>query len=634
MSARRFALWASLAAFVMFVALNLTANTWLRSWRLDLTEDQLYSLSTGTKKTLDALTEPVELTLYYSRDAAASAPQIQAYAARVRELLQAYSARAHGRVRFVEVDVKAFSPEEDAAGDAGIEPVTLFEGADPIYLGLAGANAIDDKRSIAFFNPDREAFLEYEVTRLIFELENPDPTRVALITSLPMDPASDAGAPAGQASIFSSEMGRLMHVTKLAPDFAAIPDEADVLVIIHPGPLSPAQLYAVDQFILRKGRAFLALDPAMIPTQDQSPFAQFNLAAVPPQSSNLEQLLAPWGVALSPDVVLDLDGALPDRVRDENGREVSAPQPLFFRIAPESLDKSDLMTAWLRQGLLMGLSGAFTVSERDGVIATRLGVTSANTIHIPAARALMRPSPLELLRDWPPAPGVQETVALRLTGTLPSAFPNGPPQDLAEPPASASPSAQAPLAKSAAPAQVVLVADVDFLGDQFYVTRQGAAIADNGSFALNAIDVLGGSDALVSLRSRTPGLRTMDMIARMETQARQRIEVRYQDLQAQLAATETRLAELQSGGRGSGFFAGDLGAELTAEERAELERYRNQVARVRGELRDVERDLRSEIDALQALFVFINVWLAPLAVTGVGLFLFWRRQRRARGSRS
>src|SRR5262245_24819525 len=98
MSARRFALFGALALFIMFVAANITANTWFRSWRLDLTENQLYSLSPGTQTTLDGLTEPVELTLYYSRDAAAPVPQLQTYAARVREMLQTFQARSHGRV--------------------------------------------------------------------------------------------------------------------------------------------------------------------------------------------------------------------------------------------------------------------------------------------------------------------------------------------------------------------------------------------------------------------------------------------------------------------------------------------------------------------------------------------------------
>src|SRR5689334_13047329 len=194
MSARRFAFLAAFAFLLMFVAANVIGNSWFRSWRLDLTQNHLYSLSPGTQFTLDHLSDSVELKLYYSRDAAARAPQVQAYARRVREMLQTFAAHSHGPVRFTEVNVRTFTEQEDHAQEAGSQGVRADENSDPIYFGLTAANAIDDKRPIPFFDPTREAFLEYEVTRLIFELEHPDRTRVALITSLPLDPASASNA--------------------------------------------------------------------------------------------------------------------------------------------------------------------------------------------------------------------------------------------------------------------------------------------------------------------------------------------------------------------------------------------------------------------------------------------------------
>jgi ABC-2 type transport system permease protein len=626
MSARRFALFAALAFFLMFVAGNLIANSWFKSWRLDLTENHLYSLSEGTVRTLDGLTEPVELTLYYSRDGAATAPQVQAYGARVREMLQSFAARSHGQVRFVEVNVEPFSEEEDQAQEAGVEPVRLVEGGDPFYFGLVGANAIDDKRTIAFFDPQREAFVEYEITRLIYELENPDRTRVGLITSLPMDPAAAQQMQGGQ-PLFASEMGRLMDVTKLAPDFTDIPD-VDVLAIIHPAPLTPAQAYAIDQFILRKGRAFIALDPASLMAQQsqQQSFDPFN--PVPQQAltaSNLDPLLPRWGVELSRDVVLDLENALPVQAQDENGQPTQMPQPLFFRVPAAQLDREDLMTAWLQRDINFGLAGGLNVSPRPGLEAHNLAWTTSQTMRIPAAMAMMRPSPQQLLQQWVPG-ARRETVAVRLTGTLESAFPNGPPEG------AALLEGQQALTQSATPAQLVIVSDVDFLADDFYVGPQGA-VADNASFALNAIDILGGSDALVSLRSRAPSTRRMELVERMEADAQRSIQRRQQELQTELDETEQQLSELQARGRGSGFFSGDLGAELTPEERGAIDRFRERVVSVRGELRGVERDLRRDIDNLKAAVVFVNVWLAPLLIAAGGLFLFWRRQRRAKGAR-
>jgi len=652
MSARRYALFAALALFIAFVASNVIANSWFRSWRLDLTENQLYSISPGTQQTLDELTEPVQLTLYYSRDAAQPMPQLQAYAARVREMLLTFEARSRGRVRFTEVNVEPFTEAEDRAAENGISPVRPYEGADPIYFGLVGSNAIDDSVAIPLFDPQREAFLEYELTRLIYELENPDRTRVALITSLPLDPAVAADpqfAAAGQ-SVLATEMGRLLDVTKLPPDFTAIPANTDVLAIVHPGTLSQAQLYAIDQFILRRGRAFIALDPASMQAamSASTGFDPFNPALPPPTSSNMEPLLSAWGVSMAPSVVLDLEGALPVSVQDPTtGQTGQAPQPLFFQVPAEEnrLDREDLMTAWLRRGINFGLAGAITRrTELEGVTVVPLVRTSGRTMRMPAAQALERPSPFDIMNMWPPSGGRVENVAVRISGNLTTAFPNGAPA--AEPvvapeepdaapaqPPAADPAAP-PLRTSAIPAQIVIVADTDFLADDFYVDPQnGGAAADNAAFALNAIDVLGGSEALVSLRSRAPAAREMELLDRMEDDARRRIESQQQQLEADLQETQARLQALQAGGRGSGFFAGDLGAELTPEEQQAVDQYRQREIEIRTALRGVVRDVRGDIERLQALVMFINVWLAPLLIAGAGLFLFWRRQRRGGAGR-
>lgn len=654
MSARRYALLAALALFIAFVASNVIANSWFRSWRLDLTENHLYSISQGTQQTLNELTEPVQLTLYYSRDAAQPAPQLQAYASRVREMLQTFQARSNGRIRFTEVNVEPFTEAEDAASEAGIQAVRPYEGADPIYFGLVGANAIDDTRSIPLFDPQREPFLEYELTRLIYELENPERTHVALITSLPIDPAAAndtrAGAPAGQ-SVFATEMGRLLDVTKLEVNFTTIPLNTDVLAIIHPGALSPAQLFAIDQFILRKGRAFIALDPAsMQAAQSATGFDPFNPVMPAPTSSTLEPLLGAWGITLSPGVVLDLEGALPVSVQDPTtGQTGQAPQPLFFQVPAERLDREDLMTAWLRRGINFGLSGSLTRSEREGITVVPLIRTSGRTMRLPAEQALMRPSPMDILNMWPPSGGRVENVALRVSGNLTTAYPDGAPAAETPPASGETPAAAtdqapaatlapsapgAPLRASATPAQIVIVADTDFLADDFYVDPQsGGTAADNASFALNAIDVLGGSDALVSLRSRAPAERNMALLDNMERDAQRRIESRQRELEADLQETQARLEALQTRGRGSGFFAGDLGAELTPEEQAEVDQFRAREGEIRTELRGLVRDLRGDVDRLQALVIFINVWLAPLLIAAAGLFLFWRRQRRGGAGR-
>jgi ABC-type uncharacterized transport system involved in gliding motility auxiliary subunit len=247
----------------------------------------------------------------------------------------------------------------------------------------------------------------------------------------------------------------------------------------------------------------------------------------------------------------------------------------------------------------------------------------AETMREAAAFALSQPDPMMLEQMWRGAARA-EILALQVSGALPSAF--------AAAPATAAPAdaAAGHLAQSAASAQVVLVADSDFLLDQLYVDPSAANfLFDNAAFSLNAIDQLGGSDALIALRSRAPANRRMTVVDDLEQQAREAFQRRLEEAEAAQRATEDRLAALQARGGGSGFFTGDAGAELTPEESRELSRFLIEAERLGGEVRAIRRDLRREVDRLETTITGLNLWLAPLLVAAIGVFFFWRRSRRA-----
>jgi ABC-type uncharacterized transport system involved in gliding motility auxiliary subunit len=605
MSARRFALIVALALLVMVFAGNVIFSRLGQGLRLDLTENQLYTLSPGAKQTLDELAEPLVLTFFYSREAASEYEELSAYAARVREQLQFFAARSRGMIELKEVDPIRFTEEEDQAVAAGIQPLNPERGADPIYFGLVGANAVDEKVTIPVFSPQREQFLEYEITRLITELEAPRRGKVAVISSLPLDPMLGFNPMTGAVEPplgIIAELQRGHEVEFLPADFVGIPDDVGVLAILHPRQLNDAQLYAIDQFILKKGRAFIAVDPAS-PVIAQRGAGQMGGGA--PQASSLARLLNAWGVSVSADVVLDLEGAI------SLGPQ-APPQPLFIQVTADRLNKDDLSTASLTRAINFVAAGAITSANTPGVTVTPLARTTPNTMRLSADQALMMPQPEQLLATWQPT-GKQEVIAARISGALQSAFPN----------------TQGALASSATPAEIILVADADMLDDRLYVQEGGAPVRDNGSFVVNAIDLLGGSPALVSLRSRAESLRPLTVIEEMRAQAEQDVFAKEEALKTEVADTERRLQELQAKGAGSGLLTGAPGAELSPAEAEELERFRNRLVELRQELRGVERTFRVDIDRLQGWLMFLNVWLPPLLVAGLGLFVFWRRQRRA-----
>jgi len=216
----------------------------------------------------------------------------------------------------------------------------------------------------------------------------------------------------------------------------------------------------------------------------------------------------------------------------------------------------------------------------------------------------------------------QETIALRISGKLASVFPVRPATVVAPP-------NEAHLVAASGEATIILVSDVDLLDDNFYLNGpRGQPLLDNGAFVLNAIDQLGGSDALVSLRSRAPSMRRMDVVEGIRNNAQARMVETQEELQAELAETEQELRALEAKGQGSGFFSGNLGAELTSEERAQIERFRAKTVDVRKQLRAVERGFRTELDKLEGWLIVLNVWLAPILVAVAGVYMMLRRQRR------
>jgi ABC-type uncharacterized transport system involved in gliding motility auxiliary subunit len=434
---------------------------------------------------------------------------------------------------------------------------------------------------------------------------------VAIISSLPL--SQDERAP-----LFFTELSRGAQVQVLPRDFTTIPEQATVLAVLQPWPLTEAQLYAVDQFLMRKGRAFFAIDPAAM-TWDEGLSSPFGPPPVVEPKSDLNTLLGAWGVSVSADVLADGQNALGVRTADALGRPTEAPQPLFFKTPAAQMARDDLITAGLTRQINFAAPGSVAIKSVGGLTATPLVSTSTQIMHLSADTALARPSPQEVSSVFRSL-GRTQTIAVRVSGIASSAFGAAPPLGLG---------GAKHLAKSARAGEIVVVADSDFLNDAFYVSEARAPFADNGAFALNAIDLLGGDDALVSLRSRAPAARPLVLIERMRGEAGVRTAATQARLRKEIEDAETRLASMQQA-RG-GAFGGALGAERTGAERALAEGFRARVLSLRNELRGSERDLRRSIETLQGWLIFVNVWLVPLLVIGVGIFVFWRRRMRSEG---
>lgn len=605
----------SLAAVLIFAGLNLASWRWLGGARADFTANGLYTLSTSARRVVQRLIEPVEIELVYSRVLGADFPAIRAHADRVRQLMAEIAAQSEGKVKLREVEPEAFSEEEDRVAAAGLSPAPT-NGGEPLYFGIIGRNTSADNITIPFLAPERDALLEYELVRLISQLDDPAPPKVAVLSSL----LAYQLHPTEQGSAFMLREGaRAYEIVIVEEGFRALPDDTDVLLMVHPPAMDEWQSYVIDQFLLNKGAALIAIDPvsrAAIVQQDGAPVA-----------SSLGRIARMLGLTEQREAVADSTIALPVNVDIGGGRTMQVGQPLFPGPPPSLMSRDDVITADLSRPINFGAPGRLIVQPPAGVTFEPLVSTSIEAALLPAGMAASDPGPRQVLEAYQPS-GAQQALAGRLAGPLRSTF-AGPPvvadeddpvlaelrrQEMARQPPF--------VADSQRDAQIILVADSDMFDDSFFVHPQsGQPLADNAAFVLNALDNLGGDPALTELRSRAPAARPMARVDELREAAKTRLFAEQEGLETLLKAAEARIGELEARRAG--------GAASAPEELAEINEYRVQAAEIRGQLRGVEREFRRDIDALESQLVFLNVWLPPILVglAGIGVF-FWRGRRR------
>lgn len=644
LASRRFRSIAGLVCIaVLLVAVNLIAARF-GTVRVDLTRDHLYTLSHGTEATLAKIDEPITLKLYYSTKLGDALPSYAVYYRRVRELLDQYVAGSGGELRLETFDPLPFSDVEDRAVAFGLQGAPLDTGGETVYFGLAGTNSTDDQQVIPFFAPERERFLEYDLTKLVHALAVPKRTVVGLMTALPLegDMMAALRGGSGQPMAIVEQLRQLYKVETVPPASDKIPADVDVLMLVHPQNLSDQTLFAIDQFVLKGGKALVFVDPySELQAATQPP--RENSGGVPEDSSNLSRLFQRWGLQMAPNFVAgDRDAA----------RRVAVPAPgrgtqAMDYIAWLNLKNDDLShdspittdldhVAMATAGIIEPVTGAGTKFEP-------LITTSENSEKIPVEKVTGLPDVAKLLSGFQPEEQ-RLTLAARVSGVVDTAFPEGPPQTAAakaaaeksgaekptdEPAKPASPPADF-VKRSAGPINVVAVADTDMLDDRFWAQTQNylgrtviVPTANNGDFVANAIDVLAGGADLIDLRSRGSAARPFTLVDNLQRAADQRYAAEQQSLEQKLKDTEAKLHDL------TGKAPGDATAPPAADQAKTIAQFRADLLTTRQQLRAVQAALRQDIERLKSVLEFCDIALIPLLVMAAALVLgVWRNRRR------
>ena len=612
-----------------FIAAIIISNQLFGGWRIDLTDNRLYTLSDGTEQILENLEEPINLYFYYSDKATENAPTIRSYANRVREMLDEFRLAANGNINLFVIDPLPFSEDEDRAAQFGLQGVGIAGSPDAVYMGLAGTDSIDNEEIIPFFQLDKEQFLEYDIAKLVSTLANPERKVIGLISGAPMsgsfDPQTQQMIPAW---VIYEQVQQLFELRDLGADIDVVDDDVSMLWIVQPKSLSNSMLYAIDQFILKGGTAMIFVDP--LAESDPAAPIQGMPPGMPPQGQNsdLPTLFGAWGLQFSPnDVVADAQLALPVSAGPA-GRPMR--HPGLLGITEAQLNSDDVITADLNT-INVGVAGHLSIAE--GSAATMEPLISSGTASgiVAASRFSFLQDPSSLLDGFIPS-GETYVIAARISGSLPSAFPDGPPATGVSPEddsESAGPDTAGHLSQSTDSVNMIVVADVDILSDRLWVQQQNFfgqrianAFASNGAFVVNALESLLGSAELIAVRSRATYSRPFTKVEELRVEAEAEYRETEQRLQSELAETERRLGELQSSREDTGNIL------MSPEQQTEVDRFIDQRAAIRKELRAVQRNLDKNIEQLGTRLKIINTALVPTLLTVFVLFAVWRRSRR------
>jgi ABC-type uncharacterized transport system involved in gliding motility auxiliary subunit len=621
-----------LAAAAIAIGINMFADARLANVQLDLTQGRIFTLSPGTRQVLAGLKEPVTLRLFYSRQLGSTVPAYGTYADHVREMLRDYASLSGGKVRVEFYDPEPFSDTEDRAMAYGLQGVPLDQGGSQIYFGLAGTNLEDDERTIPFFQAERERFLEYDLTKLVYELSNPKRPVVGVMSSLPLDgdPRSmmmtQGRGPGGQ-PYASSILLRQTNAVETVPTDAQVIDPAiQVLLVASAQDLSLATLYEIDQFVMRGGKLMAMVDPwsealAAAPSQ----------TGAPPQDthSDLKTLFDAWGIEFDPSkVVGDLTGAW--RVRGGPDQMQAVSYVAWFNIR-DGINRDDPATADLQQ-VTVASAGSLAKAPNAAIEFTPL-LTTSNRDGLLTVGEVKKPEPAQILAGFRPEGGPR-VIAARVHGVLKSAFSEPPPlsDDQKRPENFPEHKAQ-----TDGPANMVVVADSDILVDRYWVRvadffgqQTATPFSDNGPFVANLIGTLAGGDALIGLRSRGDTNRPFTLVAAMQSDAEAQFRQTQQALQQHLEDVEKQLRTLRSGG-GEG---AKPDAVITPEQRAAIDAARQDVLETRGKLRAVQLELNRDISRLETWMRGFTIVLVPAVLTllAIGMGIVQRR-RRARARR-
>ena len=596
------ALLAVVLAAVALLALNLFGQLSLQRFRLDVTEEKLFTITDATRRVLKRLEEPVTLKFYHSRALGAQAPQYAEYGARVEAMLRQYVALAPGRVRVEIIDPEPYSPEEDKAIAAGLQPVPLPDGRNA-WFGIVGENLTGKREVLAFLPVERAPLLEYDLTSLIFRLSQPKRPVVGVLTSLPMFGKVIPGQGRLPEWAIIAQLRTFYEVKRIDP--AGKPEQlknVDVLLLATPVLAADPMWKAVERFVLSGKPAILAIDPVTEAGMTEVSLLGKN---VPQKNDRIVRMLATWGIDFSVGKFV-ADPAFARMVLfSDEGRERQAPWLAWLELDNRAFAKQ-FVSLFVNVPIMNVASiGAFSLAQ-GAKLTLEPVIASSEKAMLMDAKLVLPPDPLKVLGQFKPG-SKRHWLAVRARGEATAFHGKTKPKK--------------------GKVNLLLIGDTDFLANRFWARLQDIGggrklvlpLAGNATFLLNALQEMSGGEALSGLTGRMVKPRRFERIEALRKRAEQLYRAREQQLRQQLKAAEAQLSGITARIEGSRLIISERDREKIAKVRAEI-------LSLRRSLRDVQQALVRDIRRLEFRIKVLNIVGAALLVALAGLFVWFMRR--------
>lgn len=665
-------LGAVLVLIIAFSGISISQNLGKRL-RVDVTDQGLYTLSQGTKSILGKLNQPLKAKLFYAKTAAMKGPDqirfFNNYYEFVRTLLEEYVVASHGLVELEVIDPRPFSDEEEQAIRYGLKRFPITE-EENFFFGLVVQTQFGVEKTIPFFSPDRQNFVEYDISYLIDTSITKQKKKIGVMSSLPVmgqdtsDYMTRMMAMQGQQPeppwTIVEQLRREYEVTTVGTDVNEIND-VDLLLVIHPKNLPEKTQFAIDQYVLKGGRAIVCVDPHCIVDRPQRNPMQMS---VQDQSSNLERLMRTWGLEMpkntfAGDKTLAQEAAVN---RDQRAEKIIG----YLGLTPGCFNKDNVITTNLNQVRVLFAGALKEVdlagksepakgadpnkpqeqkqpAETPSIQRTPLVMTTAtgNTWTISNSFELMFPDPAKLMSKF-----VEGTEPVKMgylvTGRFKSSFPEGievevQAKDADKDKEDKDKDPNKPkmvkkhvtgLTEAAADCAVIVFSDVDFISDMMAYAAGPFGLkvvaGDNSALLINAVEDLSGSGDLISIRSRGNYKRPFTVVDKVEQEADEETANEVAVINAQIEGFNQKLQELVSSAKGDEQQA--MVGDTIVQQKRDLEL---RIHTAQRQLRAVQAKRRERIEQLGSKLEMVNVGAVPGVVMVIALVLgTWRGVRR------